>query len=280
VSRTSSDGRRDLHSARGRGARDHTARRRGAAVVLGLVAALGLSACGGGDPVESGAAAVVGSDRISVADLQTAYTELNEAFKGPGNQPIPQTSLLSWMMYSPFVIPEAAKQGVAISDDDARDLLDQLRARSRQAQPSPTDSPSGATPSPSTPTPSVLPGDYSDATILAVRSYFSSQRIAEKLQKRDPIIAWWTGVLNQLEAGNPRVSPRYGAYQRPNVATATSPEQLFDLIGTPTPPWFADAAAAAELSPSPGATPEATPGESPAAGTEEAPAEPTPTTAP
>lgn len=271
MSRTSSDGRRDLHSARA-----HRARRRGAAVLVGLVAALGLSACGGDHPAESGAAAVVGSDRISVPDLQTAYTELNAAFQEPGGQPIPQTSLLSWMMFSPFVIPEAAKQGVAVSEDDARNLLDELRAKSQQAKAAPSPSPSGATPSPtgSAALPSVRPGNYSDATILAVRSYFSSQNIARKLQEKGPITEWWTGVLDQLGAENPRVSPRYGVYQRPDVNTATSFEQLLDLVGTPTPAWFADAAAAAQLSP--GATPEATPGESP----EELPAEPTPTTAP
>lgn len=273
MSRTSSDGRRA----------SRTARRRGAIVAVGVVAAFGLSACGD-EPAQPGSAAVVGQDRVTVSDLQTAYTEINEVAQGPSGQALPQNTLLGWLMVEPLVVPEAARAGVAVSEDDARALLDQLKAQSEaqkaaQASPSPspspsespaespTESPGAETPEASasptaSPSPSVQPGDYSEPTIAAIRSYLSIQNVAQKLGDEQPIKQWWNQVLDQLEKENPQVSPRYGKYTRPDVDSATSFDELLNVIGTPTPNWFVGATESATKAPA------------------EAPGEPSPTTTP
>jgi hypothetical protein len=220
---------------------------------IGIIAALGLSACGD-DPAEPGAAAVSGDQRVSVRELQDAYTELNAVAKGPGGPPIPQTALLSWLLLGPIAVPAAAQAGAAVSDAEASRLLDELHAQKKAteaaaASPSPTPSEGEPTPSPTaTPSPTVVPGTYSASTIAAVRSYLSMQGVIQQLNEADAIRAWMTKLYDQLDARDPQVSPRYGAYARPDLETAASLDDLLTVVGTPTPNWFS---AVATPTPSP-----------------------------
>jgi hypothetical protein len=233
---------------------------------IGIVAALGLSGCGD-EPAEPGSAAVTTDTRVSVGELQAAYTDLNAVAKGSGGEPIPQTSLLSWLLLAPIAIPEAAKAGVAVSDGQASALLDRLHAQldaskaAATAPPSPTPTDATATPTPTaTTSPPVVPHTYAASTITAVRSYLSMQNVIQKLNERAAIEQWINQVYDQLDADKPQISPRYGTYTRPNPAAATSVDELLSVVGHVTPNWFTDS-----VTPSPDAgtegSPAATPGE-------------------
>ena len=94
-------------------ARSHGGRQRGAhALVAGSVLlAVGLlSACTG----QPGAAAVVDGRTISVADVQTATTELAQLFQGVTAQ-----AVLDVLIREPTVSAFASAQGVGVSPDQA-----------------------------------------------------------------------------------------------------------------------------------------------------------------
>lgn len=242
--RTSSEGRTAPRTAR----RARPSRRGLGSLVL-VVAAFGLTACGNGTGVGDriSAAAVVGDDVISVQELQSAYSEINEVTGGSYTQ----QDILAWLMLEPLAVVDAADQGVAVSEDDARAALDQGRSNAS------ADSDPAATPT-------VEAGTYSDATIAAVRGLLAVQNVGQQLQEETAIKTWYGGLLDQLEAENVEVSPRYGGYVRPDVQNAGSFTDLLALVGPADDDWFAD-----QETPSPEASPEPT--------LEDSPAEPAPT---
>lgn len=83
-------------------------------LVAGVLAGL-LTGCGS---TQAGAAATVGNRRISVADVQSATTDVQTLF-GP-TQPVSQTMVLFLLAAAPYVEDVAGRAGVGASDDDAR----------------------------------------------------------------------------------------------------------------------------------------------------------------
>jgi hypothetical protein len=106
--------------------------------VAGLLAGLGacalLAAC---SPVQAGAAAVVGDQRITVSALDTQVSNLQEAAKPYGSS-LPITTaqmpseVLSWMIRFEVMDEVAAAHGVNVSESQAQAGLNSLKAVATQ----------------------------------------------------------------------------------------------------------------------------------------------------
>jgi hypothetical protein len=83
--------------------------------VLAAVIALTVSGC---DARESGAAAVVGDRRISVAQVQDAYQDIVPLVGQ--DQQISQGQILNLLILEPYLVKAAATQGRGVSPEDAR----------------------------------------------------------------------------------------------------------------------------------------------------------------
>ncbi|MBO9553279.1 hypothetical protein [Cellulomonas sp.] len=99
-------------------------------LVGGAVAATlagGLAACSDGEP---GAAAVVDGRAIPTSDVRTAKQELN-----PYLQAVTSLNVLTVLVQAPTVVGIADKEGVGVSDEDARQLLDSIAEQSGTTNP-------------------------------------------------------------------------------------------------------------------------------------------------
>jgi len=94
-------------------------------LVGGAVAAAlagGLASCSDGEP---GAAAVVDGTAIPTSDVRTAKKELD-----PYLQAVTSLNVLTVLVQAPTVVGIADKEGVGVSDEDARELLDSIAEQS------------------------------------------------------------------------------------------------------------------------------------------------------
>jgi len=97
-------------------------------VVVAGVAAVLMSGCG---TPEAGSAATVGGRRISVQDVQTATTEIQQLY-GP-DQPVPQRSVLFLLAAAPYLETIGTKLQAGATDDDARKAFADKIAHPSQA---------------------------------------------------------------------------------------------------------------------------------------------------
>lgn len=149
---------------------------------------------GGCSASEAGAAAVVDGRRISVADVQSAAADF-EAFTG---QPVAQQQVLYFLVIGPYVVDAAARAGVGVSPDDAREQL-------TQRVPAP-----------------------SEAGITALQAAESVSRLTQLSEDRSkPIL---DGVVGQLRSADIDLSPRYGEFDSEQI-TITAPQE--NWIETP-----------------------------------------------
>src|SRR4051812_39414448 len=190
--------------------RSRSARRRLAGgAALAAVAVGVLAGCGAGD--QAGAAAVVDGRRIPVADLDSAMREL-----GPYFTNVSSANLLAVLIQAPIVIDAAEKAGVAVSEEQARDLLDST-AKAAGTDPVP---------------------DFSPASI-EIAQFSLAQQALQQLPDAADIS---DDIGKQVVALDVEVSPRYGAVgddnaivpvQRPWLVTATpSPAPTDDTADT------------------------------------------------
>ncbi|WP_454051193.1 hypothetical protein [Cellulomonas sp. Marseille-Q8402] len=91
--------------------------RRVVPVVGALVVVSALAACSGGRP---GAAAVVDGRTIPTSDVETATSELADVLQG-----VTQATVLGVLVQEPTIAAHAPEAGVGVSDQQARDALDQ-----------------------------------------------------------------------------------------------------------------------------------------------------------
>lgn len=201
-------------------------RRLPAAAVLAGALALTLSACGTSG---AGAAAVVGSERITTTDVQTAVQEINDAI-GP-DQSVPESSVLSWLMLAPYTIEAAGDAGTVASDTDACQLLVASAQGAQQQQGQEPEAGAGEV--------SCAADPYSEPTLLALRSYLSTGRTADSLSDAAAVETWWAGILGEAENAGIEVSPRFGTYRATTVETSGSLDELMSIVGTATPDWLA-----------------------------------------
>lgn len=83
-----------------------------------LTAAASVLMAGCGVVPQAGAAATVADRRISVQDVQTATTQIQQMY-GP-DQPVPQRSVLYLLAAAPYIQDIAAREKAGTSLDDAR----------------------------------------------------------------------------------------------------------------------------------------------------------------
>ncbi|HEY6793356.1 MAG TPA: hypothetical protein VI248_01595 [Kineosporiaceae bacterium] len=89
-------------------------------VVVTGVAALVLAGCG---TPEAGAAATVGGRRISVADVQSATSDVQTLYGQ--NQPVSQRAVLYLLAAAPYIQEVATRRGAGTSPDEARRIFTQ-----------------------------------------------------------------------------------------------------------------------------------------------------------
>lgn len=156
----------------------HTGRQgRVRALVVGgaLVAVAALSGCAG----QPGAAAVVDGTKISVADVQTATTELAPLYQG-----VTPTAVLQVLIHERTVAAFASEQGVGVNDQQAADELSGIGAQ----------------------LPAVGGRTYS-APSLAVERYLLATKALQGLATADAILP---ELQTRLAAQKIEVSPRFG----------------------------------------------------------------------
>lgn len=106
------------------------------AKVSAVVAGGGLLIAGCGGPVKMGAAAIVGSQRITVATLDTEVTNLSQAAKKyPGivnlNQAQQTQETLSWLVRFQINEELARQAGITVSAAEAEQALNQIYASAK-----------------------------------------------------------------------------------------------------------------------------------------------------
>ncbi|WP_407344403.1 hypothetical protein [Pengzhenrongella phosphoraccumulans] len=155
--------------------------RRGASALLALgVLVVGLSGCSG----QPGAAAVVDGSEISVAELQTATSDLAPYLKN-----VSQSSVLMVLVAAPVFDKAASAAGVGVSTQEAEDLLDQAAQAAVDA---------GTVPARTDP--------FSDAAVEVARFTLLQQNI-QGLANGQEVTAQITDELANLDA---QINPRYG----------------------------------------------------------------------
>ncbi|HET9655507.1 MAG TPA: SurA N-terminal domain-containing protein [Kineosporiaceae bacterium] len=176
--------------------------RRLAGLAVAVAAALTASGCG---TVQSGAAAVVGDRRISVAELQQATTDLQSYVNARPNatgakQTVGQDQVLLYLVLEPYLVKAASDAGVGVSDDEARSKF----TTAKVAKPS-----QGAV--------DVLRADFALSSLTQARK-------AQELNS----------VAEQVRSLKIEVNPRYGKFD---------PQQI--LIVPTTPDWLLQPSGAA-----------------------------------
>lgn len=163
--------------------RSRSARRRlvRAAALAGLTVGA-LAACG----AQPGAAAVVDGRRIPVTDLDQAMREL-----GPYFTNVSSTNLLAVLIQAPIVIDAAEEAGVAVSEDQALELLEGAAAAAG-TDPVPTFSPAS----------------------IEIAQFSLAQQELQQLPDAADISA---DIGEQVVALDIEISPRYGAVGDDNV---------------------------------------------------------------
>ncbi|HYQ76787.1 hypothetical protein [Cellulomonas sp.] len=162
---------------------------------VGVLAVAGaLAACGGGRP---GAAAVVDGRSIPTSEVETATQEL-----GPVLQGVSASAILGVLIQEPTVAAAASDAGVAVSDEQAADALDQqVEAAGGDAQ------------------------EFSPASVRVMRYLLEIQGL-QGASDADTLLASLQEDLGSLDF---TVNPRFG-----------SADEL-GTVGTTTYPWLVSA---------------------------------------
>jgi hypothetical protein len=179
------------------------ARAGSAAVALAatLLAAALLSACGSTEP---GAAAVVGDRRISVADVQSATTDIAAAF--PGQDVAPQ-QVLFFLISGPYIVDAAAKVNAGVSASEARAAMKAAITQNAKAAPNPSPSGAGAAQPTAAAVQPVEPSDAGVVVYQANTAISNINRLDQATQKTAV-----DGIKAALAAAHIQVSPRYGTF--------------------------------------------------------------------
>jgi len=188
-----------------------------AAPVLAVVLTLLVSGC---DTRESGAAAVVGDRRISVAAVQDAYQDIVPLVGQ--DQQISQGQILNLLILEPYLTQAAAAEGRGVSAEDAR-----LNMKSAGVSD---------------------PSKISNSALEVWRANLANSALQTDRPTAE-IQATYQGIGKQLKSVGVHVNPRYGAGL-----------DYTDFSITPEKPnWLAGSSTPAATAPAEQPTPEATP---------------------
>lgn len=192
-----------------------------AAPVLAVVLALTVSGCG---TRESGAAAVVGDRRISVAAVQKAYQDIVPLVGQ--DQQISQGQILNLLILEPYLIRAAAAEGRGVSQEDAR--LDMKAAGVADAT------------KVSKPGLEVWRANLANAAL-------QTDRAAAEIQ------ATYEGIGKELKDVGVQINPRYGSGL--NYTDFSILPERPNWLATSATPTAAAPTAPSQEQPTPGATP-------------------------
>jgi hypothetical protein len=204
--------------------------------VAGLTACAVLAAC---SPVQAGAAAVVGDQRITVSSLDTQVSNLQEAAKPYGSS-LPITAaqmpseVLSWLIRFEIMDEVAAAHGINVTDAQAEAGLNSLNAV--------------ATQNGFTSTAELLVANGVPPQMFGQVGRWEAQQEAFALKQnggKEPTTtaeqnAFTTALTKaQCEASkslNIKVSPQFGRLDyTPPFSVVAAPDTLSRLPGTPSP---------------------------------------------
>jgi hypothetical protein len=154
------------------------------AAAAAAVMALGLVAC---SPAQAGAAAVIGDRRISTADVSDAVAGIKE-----GNPQLAQgtgldRTVLFFLVVAPYVLAEAESGGVAVSADQARQMLPKTQ-------------------------------DPDPGAVRVLRTFMALQRLQQE-GKNDAL----TQIQKDVTAAKPELNPRYGTFDVQQMAVVDAP---------------------------------------------------------
>ncbi|WP_298459526.1 hypothetical protein [uncultured Cellulomonas sp.] len=139
----------------------------------------------GGCTQQSGAAALVEGRTIPVAELDAATAEL-----GPYLQDATPAAILVILVAEPTFERVAAQSGITVSDQQAREVLDNLSRGAQAGQG----------------TDGAAPGDFSDGALSVARFTLLQQQL-QQLPDAERVVAQLNDELLDLDV---EVNPRYG----------------------------------------------------------------------
>ena len=168
----------------------------GGTAALALSAIVALTAC---TPAQAGAAAVIGSRRISTTEVSQATQGIKQ-----GNPQLAQgkglhRTVLFFLVISPYVLQAAEQNGVAVSADTARQML------------------------PNTPDPD--PG-----SVRVLRTFVALQQL-QQAGKNEAL----TQIQKDVTAAKPELNPRYGTFDVKQMAVVDAPPNWIVPSAEPTP---------------------------------------------
>jgi peptidyl-prolyl cis-trans isomerase SurA len=200
----------------------------------GLGACAVLAACG---PVQAGAAAIVGDQRISVSSLDTQVSNLQKAAKPYSQLPITTaqmpTAVLSWMIRFAVMDQVAATNGITVSQSQSEAALASLKSVATQNQFSSTAELLIASGIP----PQLFPelGQWEaqwTAYALKMNNGKAPTTIAEQNAFNTAISKSQCQAAKSL---NIKVSPQFGRLDYTHYTVVATPNVLSQPAGKPTP---------------------------------------------
>jgi len=197
-------------------------------IALALAAAL-LSACGTSQP---GAAAVVGDRRISVAEVESATSDIAATF--PGQDVAPQ-QVLFFLISGPYIVDAAAKVNAGVTAGEARDAMKAVLLKNGHGAASPNPVPDPAISNAASPGASAQPtGGALEAIELSdagVAVYQANTAIAN-IGKLDQTTQ--TTAVNEIKAAlaaaHITVNPRYGTFDTKNLTIVPASQDWMSSV--------------------------------------------------
>jgi hypothetical protein len=151
-------------------------------LVVAIAVPVALLVAGCGTP-QSGAAAVVGDRRISIAEVQDAYRDIT-VLVGQDLQAT-QADMLTFLIIEPYLSKAAADAGQGVSVDDARRVFEQDPSV-KERLPNP-----------------------SEGALLVARAVAAREKLQSTLEP-DRVTQIFTGVIAELRKDGVEINPRYG----------------------------------------------------------------------
>ena len=201
--------------------------------VAGLGACALLAAC---SPVQAGAAATVGSQRITVSSLDTQVSNLQEAAKPYGSLPVTTaempSAVLSWMIRFEVMDQVAAANGISVTDSQSQAALNSLS--------------SVATQNGFTSTAELLIGNGVPPQMFPQVGRWEAEQTAIEAKENGGKAPTTTAEQNAVSAAftkaqcetakslNIKVSPQFGRLDYTQYAVVPAPDTLSRPAGTPT----------------------------------------------
>jgi hypothetical protein len=202
-------------------------------LAVGLGACALLAAC---SPVQAGAAAIVGDQRITVSSLDTQVSNLQAAAKPYGNLPLTTAEMpaavLSWMIRFQVMDEVAAAHGINVTESQSQAALNSLSSVAQQ---------NGFTS-----TAELLVGNGVPPQMFEQVGRWEAQQTALVLKENGGKAPTTTAEQNAVNAAltkaqcttakslGIKVSPQFGRLDYTNFAVVAAADTLSRPAGTPT----------------------------------------------